>query len=500
MQIERLSKCDLDTLYQMKKRLEELSELMAESYDCCTKSCVAFTGPHAKLKACPRCRKPCYHQNGQPMKTYRYIPLIPRLVAYFLNRELNERMRYRSEGHTRAKAGKNGYMTDVFDGSHYLGLLQKEVTIHGHALGHTYFSDPRDIALGLATDGVNPWRRRKSTFWPILLYNFNLPPEERSHDDNAICVGEVPGPEKPKDMDSFLYPAVQELLKLAVGVKAYDVIEDEIFTLRAYLLTVFGDIPAVSMLLRMKGHNARLPCRLCTIQGVRIPNSRTTTYYVPLCRKNLQVNQTDYDPTNLPPRTHKQFMAQAHEVQSAETNAQSERSATEYGINGVPLLSTLDSLSLPLSTGYEFMHLVFENLIPNLTLLWSGNFKDLNKDQPFVLDKTVWEAIGATTAASRSTMPSCYGAPVPNIATDRSTFSAETWSQWALFIGPVVLNGRFQNKRYYDHFCDLVSLINLCLKFEFSREDISKIRDGFIHWVKRYERYLLFTSTCEDSC
>ena len=490
MQIERLSKCDLDSLYRMKKRLEELSELMAESYDCCTKSCVAFTGPHTKLEACPRCRKPRYRRNGQPMKTYRYIPLIPQLVTFFLNRELNERMRYRSEGHSRAKAGKNECMTDVFDGSHYLGLLQKEVTINGHGLGHTYFSDPRDIALGLATDGVNPWRRRKSTFWPILLYNFNLPPEERSHDNNAICIGEVPGPEKPKDMDSFLYPAVQELLKLAAGIRAYDVIEEEIFILRAYLLTIFGDIPAVSMLLRMKGHNAHSPCRLCMIQGVHIPNSRNTTHYVPLCRKNLQVDQMDYNPANLPPRTHEQFMVQAREVQSAKTNAQSEKLATEYGINSVPLLSVLDSLSLPLSTGYEFMHLVFENLIPNLALLWSGNFKDMNQDQPFVFSKTVWEAIGATVAASRSTMPSSYGAPVPNIATDRSTFSAETWSQWALFVGPVVLNGRFQNKRYYDHFCNLIGLINLCLKFELSKEDISKIRDGFVHWVEKYEKYV----------
>lgn len=487
MQIEYISRCDLGTLHQMKKRLSELSELMAESYDCCVKSCVAFTGPHSKLKACPRCRKPRHRRNGKPMKTYRYIPLIPQLVAYFLNRELNERMRYRSEGHPRAKAEKGGNMTDVFDGSHYLGLLEKEVTIDGHGLGHTYFSDPRDIALGLATDGVNPWRRRKSTFWPILLYNFNLPPTERSHDDNAICIGEVPGPEKPKDMDSFLYPAVQELLKLSVGVKAYDVVEKEIFTLRAYLLTIFGDIPAVSMLLRMKGHNARSPCRLCMIQGVRIPNSKLTTHYVPHCRKNLK-GQTDYDPTNLPPRTPKQFMAQANEVQLAETTAESGRLATKYGINGVPLLSTLDSLALPLSTGYEFMHLVFENLIPNLALLWSGNFKGLNKDQPFVFGKTVWEAIGAAAAASQSTMPSSYGTPVPNIATNRSTFSAEAWSQWALFVGPIVLNGRFPNRKYYDHFCDLVRLINLCLKFEFSKDDISEIRHGFIQWVQKYER------------
>lgn len=73
-------------------------------------------------------------------------------------------MCYHSNGHPKVKADKNGRITDVFDGSHYLGLLQKEVTINGHGLSHTYFSDPHDIALGLATDGVNPWWHQKSTF------------------------------------------------------------------------------------------------------------------------------------------------------------------------------------------------------------------------------------------------------------------------------------------------------------------------------------------------
>ena len=102
-------------------------------------------------------------------------------------------------------------------------------------------------------------------------------------------------------MDSFLYPLVQELLKLSIGVRAYDVVEKEIFTLCAYLITTFSDIPAVSMLLCMKGHNACSPCHLCTIQGIRIPNSRITTHYVLHCRKNLQASQLDHDPANLPP-------------------------------------------------------------------------------------------------------------------------------------------------------------------------------------------------------
>jgi hypothetical protein len=95
-----------------------------------------------------------------------------------------------------------------------------------------------------------------------------------------------------------------------------------------------------------------------------------------------------------------------------------------------------------------------------------------------------------TSRTSARTSPSSYGAAVPNIATDQSTFSAEAWSQWALFVGPVVLNGRFPSKKYYNHFCDLIELINLCLKFEFSKDDISKIRDGFIRWVQKYKRYI----------
>ena len=92
------------------------------------------------------------------------------------------------------------------------------------------------------------------------------------------------------------------------------------------------------------------------------------------------------------------------------------------------------------------------------------------------------------TTASCSTIPSSYGAAVPNITIDQSTFSAEAWSQWALFVGPVVLNGWFPSREYYEHFCDLVRLINVCLKFERSRDDISDVRSGFVNWVKKYEK------------
>jgi len=173
-------------------------------------------------------------------------------------------------------------VSDVFDGHVYRDLCRTEIEVDGQKLPCNYFSDPRDIALGLSTDGFAPFRRRKTTTWPIIVYNYNLPPDIRFHRQYILCLGVVPGPKKPKDFDSFLWPAVEEFLALVLGTRAYDALQHELFLLRAHLIVIGGDIPAISMLMRMKGHNGLSPCRMCKIKGLRIPNSRATTHYVPL--------------------------------------------------------------------------------------------------------------------------------------------------------------------------------------------------------------------------
>ena len=146
-QISRLPSYNIQSLYHMKKLVDKLSELSAVNYHCCIKSCIAFTGPHTNLTACPCCKCPRYRSDGKsPRKVFRYIPLIPRLLAFYLNRELNKRMRYRTEGHPQAKQESGGRKTDIFDGTHYRSLLKKEVTVNRHHLGHKYLEDPRDIS------------------------------------------------------------------------------------------------------------------------------------------------------------------------------------------------------------------------------------------------------------------------------------------------------------------------------------------------------------------
>ncbi|KAI4293859.1 hypothetical protein K525DRAFT_213980 [Schizophyllum commune Loenen D] len=135
------------------------------------------------------------------------------------------------------------------------------------------------------------------------------------------------------------------------------------------------------------------------------------------------------------------------------------------------------------------MHLIFENLLPNLVKHWTGEFKGLDEGrEDYQFEAKVWEALGRDTAATGKTMPSAYGARVPNIEKDRGNMSAEMWSIWMLYIGPVLLERHFTKRKYYDHFVELVRIINICLQFEITREEIAEVRHGFQQWVADYEK------------
>ncbi|KAI5832007.1 hypothetical protein K523DRAFT_236192 [Schizophyllum commune Tattone D] len=253
------------------------------------------------------------------------------------------------------------------------------------------------------------------------------------------------------------------------------------FALHAYLVLLFGDMPAVAMIMKMKGHNGLSPCRACRIQGVRAPGAKTL--YTPLHRPPAPL-----DPLNLPLRTHDTMMQHALQVSdptvsAAEGNARAKR----FGINGVSILSTLSSISFPASFPHDFMHLL-ENLIPALVSLWTGTYKDIHGGRAdYIFSGSALEALGDACAASSRTVPAVFGARIPNIATQRYQFIAETWILFATLLGPALLHRHFSKKEYYHHFVNLVSLVNLCLQLELSDEDILTIEHGFAAWVKEYE-------------
>jgi hypothetical protein len=84
-------------------------------------------------------------------------------------------------------------------------------------------------------------------------------------------------------------------------------------------------------------------------------------------------------------------------------------------------------------------------------------------------------------------IPSLFGEAIPNLAKDQSSFMSSMWSMWSLFIAPTMLQDSFPEAHYYNHFCSLVRILNLCLQFEISMQEINEIELGIYRWVVEYE-------------
>jgi len=119
---------------------------------------------------------------------------------------------------------------------------------------------------------------------------------------------------------------------------------------------------------------------------------------------------------------------------------------------------------------------------------YTGNFKGLDDGvEEYIFPAHIWSEICETGSASGDTIPSQFGARVPNLEKERSHMTAEAWSFWVLYIAPIILRGRFTRPRYYMHFMKLVRLVHLCIAYDLETNDINTIRVGFQEWVTEYE-------------
>src|SRR5579859_3051993 len=86
--------------------------------------------------------------------------------------------------------------------------------------------------------------------------------------DKFLPQGLSLGPRSTSDLDSFFHPFLKELKLLREGVPAYDAYKEEAFILKAHLILITSDTPAISKLMCFSGHSVKLPCCACKIEGV----------------------------------------------------------------------------------------------------------------------------------------------------------------------------------------------------------------------------------------
>ncbi|XP_019257779.1 PREDICTED: uncharacterized protein LOC109235996 [Nicotiana attenuata] len=140
-----------------------------------------------------------------PAKVLRYFPLKPRLQRLFMSSETSKAMRWHHE-----ERNKDGVLRHPADSEGWKNFDNKYPEFAG---------DPRNVRLGLASEGFNPF----GTMRTVHTLGNNI--------------------------DVFLQPLIEELNELwDVGVETYDASTKEIFQMRAALMWTINDFPAYGSL------------------------------------------------------------------------------------------------------------------------------------------------------------------------------------------------------------------------------------------------------------
>jgi len=245
------------TFYKAKCLLKNLG-LSYNSIHACRDGCCLFRKELEHQAECPICHKSRYIDNSKtiPVKVLRHFPLIPRLRRMYSCTRLAELMKWHIGGKSKDKVMRSVVDSKAWD--------------HVNNRWPEFAKEDRNVRLGLALDGVNPFRNQSLSHstWPVVMMNYNLPPWLVTKNFFMMLTLLIPGKESviDKNMDVYLAPLIEELQELWEGTVCVDGSQrnsnDKTFKLRGMLLWTVNDFPAYGLISGQvtKGHKA---CPVC---------------------------------------------------------------------------------------------------------------------------------------------------------------------------------------------------------------------------------------------
>ena len=205
--LEQYPEDNILSYYEVKKAIEELTGVTSITHDMCSDTCVAFTGPFSILEYCPLCRKPRYKEqqlsakNSKiPNRVFHTIPLGPQIQALQSSPDGFEDMLYsvNQTEKVRDRLQRNGnampFYDDFYSGVDYLDAVSEEKIKNG------------DTILLFSLDGAQLYEHKQSDCWIYIWVILNLSPDKRYKKKHVLPGAFIPGPNKPKNIDSFLFP------------------------------------------------------------------------------------------------------------------------------------------------------------------------------------------------------------------------------------------------------------------------------------------------------
>jgi hypothetical protein len=110
-------------------------------------------------------------------------------------------------------------------------VLDSRAWEHIDATFPNFANEPKNISLGLATNGMNPFGEKSNTWstWHVLVLNYNLPPWLVTKKFLLLLSLIILGLDsvKSNNFDVYLAPMLEELVELWKGVRGVDVLQPQ---------------------------------------------------------------------------------------------------------------------------------------------------------------------------------------------------------------------------------------------------------------------------------
>ncbi|XP_010233141.1 uncharacterized protein LOC100826217 [Brachypodium distachyon] len=205
----------------------------------CKYECELFWGEYANHDHCPTCGtsrwKDTHGKKKVPQKVLRYFPIIPRLQRFFASKFLAEMAMW----HKVKRVVDKDVMRHPADGEAWKGFDSE----------YGWFArDPRNLKLGIATDGFNPFGMGSSyRMWPVFVIPYNFPPWMCMDQSNFMMALLIPGRKSPgKDFHVYMKPLMADMKKLWEGVDTFDALTGKRFPLHAAILWSIHHYPGLA--------------------------------------------------------------------------------------------------------------------------------------------------------------------------------------------------------------------------------------------------------------
>lgn len=242
-------------------------------------------------------------------------------------------------------------------------------------------------------DRAQLYAKKASACWIYIWVLLNLPPALCYKKNHVFIGGFIPGPNNPKNLNSFLFPRLQHLVTLQKeGLRIWDAALQRELTSKVFLALITADGPGMMHITGLVGYHGKHGCRL--YYGMKGHHEEHGKHYFPVLLKPTDYavcdcNHPDVDVRDLPKPSREQYLLNLHELitSTSDTNYHARRLKT--GISKPSIFLCIDRsymLGLPYSTGSDIMHLAALNISDLMISLWRGTIDCTRPD-----DRSTWD-------------------------------------------------------------------------------------------------------------